>query len=774
MANDELSGGGFLHVQGTNWNGMEGESTAPGEPKPQTTEQKRRVNAAKKQWDRCQAWESNARNRYIDDLKFAEGDSYNGYQWPNAIRKSRDVDERPCLTINKARQHNLQIINDAKQHKPGVAIRPTGNGATFEAAQALEGIVRHIEYISRATQSYDLAVGFQVKAGKGWIRIATDYRNSTSLDQEIFIRGVPDPLTIYMDPDAKERDKSDARFAFVFDNIPRDMFDEMFPEYKNHPARTALDIYDGEWNTLDHIRIAEYWYKEEEPVHTVRYIGKAGKQETYELSEEDFQSAGFHEPKANGLRPIDEPGFEYRLASKTVIRRSVIVGSDEVSNDLWPGKYIPLVPVIGEETVIDGLYDCKGHTRALIDPQRMYNYWTSAAVEYGALASKSPWVAPEASIEGHESYWNTANRVNYSVLTYNHLMDDGTTEIPAPSRPPAPEQAPLYLSGMQVTAQEMMMVSGQYQAQMGEQGNERSGKAIQERQRQGDTATYHFIDGLGIAIAQVGRIVLDLIPHIYDTKRVIQILAEDGKDLTVELDPDASEAWAQELSHEGEVVKRILNPTIGDYSVQADIGPAYATKREEAFNAFTQIITQAPDLTGIIGDILLKAGDFPMADEAAERLRRMVPPQALGKGPSQAEQQLQQQLQQSQQMVQKLFDQLTTEKIKLKGKEELRDIDAYNAETKRFQAFQPLLAGGASDPNELKQLIHQLVQEALQTHLTPIIAANSASLDQGGPSLQHPPLPGAQRGRDGNWYLEHAPGQFAQITPQEQGNVGPK
>jgi hypothetical protein len=770
MANEQ-TGGGFLRVQGVNWNGMEGNASAAVETPEQTDEMKARVSEAKDLFKRCQEWESNFRNRFIDDLKFSYGDAYNGYQWPNAIRKSRDVDERPCLTINKTNQHCLQIINDARQHKPGVSIRPTGNGATFEAAQALEGIVRHIEYISRATQAYDTAVNFQVRAGKGYIRVATDWKDPGSLDQEIYIRRVVDPLTIYMDPDAKEADKSDARYAFVFDNVPREQFDTMFPEYANHPARTALDIYDGEWNTLDHIRICEYWYFNPVTKHLLRKAVVGGAPIEYEKDDDEFEAFNNHHVEQHGVSPMDDPMWEYRKATKWEVRRAIIVGSDEVQNDLWPGMYIPIVPVIGEEYVIDGLYDCHGHTRCLIDPQRMYNYWSSAAVEYGALASKSPWVAAEESIEGHETYWNTANRVNYGVLTYNHLSDDGSTELPAPQRPPAPEQAPLYLSGMQVTASEMMMVSGQYQSQMGEQSNERSGKAIQERQRQGDNATYQYIDGLGIAIAQVGRIILDLIPKIYDTKRIVQILAEDGKSFDVEIDPDAAQAWAAHQSHEGEVIRRIMNPEIGYYAVQADVGPDYGTQRQQAFDAMQSLLTESPGLTSIIGDILLKAADFPMADEAAERLRRMVPKQALGQGPSQAEQELQMQLQQATGMVQKLSQQLVTKDLALKGKDEMRDIDSYEAETKRFAALKDMLP---MDPEGLKSVIQQLVHEAMTTHpLTQVISANAAAIGQGGKPLEQPPMEGAQRGSDGHWYLQHA-GGYAKLEPmpEEKPNGG--
>ncbi|MES2367748.1 MAG: portal protein, partial [Pseudomonadota bacterium] len=148
------------------------------------------VKEAMRRFAVCATVENDCRIRFIEDIKFANGDADNLYQWDQTTRDARGygtIDERPCLTINKVRQHNLNIINDAKQNKPSVKVKPVGNGATFEAAQVYEGICRHIEYISNAQAAYDTATTFQVQGGIGWIRVTTDYPdyNDQSFDQEI-------------------------------------------------------------------------------------------------------------------------------------------------------------------------------------------------------------------------------------------------------------------------------------------------------------------------------------------------------------------------------------------------------------------------------------------------------------------------------------------------------------------------------------------------------------------------------------------------------------
>lgn len=716
------------------------------------------IREAKDRFDYASRWENQARQYFLDDIKFANADCYNGYQWPDDIRRNRDVDERPCLTINKVRQHNLQIINDCKKNKPEIKIRPTGNGATAESAEAIQALMRHIEYRSNASTAYDLATSFQVTGGIGYIRIITAYVDEKSFDQEILIRRIVDPLTVYLDPAAKEADKSDMRFAFVFDDILRDEFDSMYPEYAD--TVTEQNVVDDEhgWVRKDYIRICEYFRKVEEDDTLLAYRDPQSGQ-TLTILESVLKAA----PDLLTLVKAD-PRTRSRPVRVPTIKWHFIIGTKVVETRDWPGKYIPIVPVIGEEIVIEGLMDRKGHTRAMIDPQRMYNYWSSLAVEYGALQSKSPYIAPAEAIEGYESYWNTANKVNHSLLPFNGLSDDGTP-IPPPQRQEPPVAAPVALTGMQIAAQEFMFVSGQYQNQMGEGGPERSAKAINERVRQGETSTFHFIDNQATAIRQVGRICLDLFPHIYDTPRLMQIQANDGMDFELEIDPRAQQLFAKKLDHQGKVIGKILNPTVGMYEVQADVGPSWGTKREETFNALALVLTQAPQLTSIIGDLLLASSDFDKANEAAARLRRMVPPQALGEGPSMQEQQLMAQVQQLSRLLEKTMGQLAQDKLRLRGHAEKRDVDVANAFTQRLKVLldYKVKAGEAIAEADIDDLLKQAHDQASSTDISQIVRANTGEVqgEAGGngnavvpfAAPEAPPVPGAKRGADGHWYM---------------------
>ncbi|QBP10439.1 portal protein [Cupriavidus metallidurans] len=661
------------------------------------------VKEAQERFQRCQEIEDEFRRRFVEDVKFANGDPDNGWQWPDQIRNSRDGDNRPCLTINKTRQHNLQIINDAKKNKPSIKTLPVDGAADVEVAKILDGIVRHIEYNSHAETVYDTATESAVEGGIGYWRVITDYAHDGSFEQEIFLRRIKDAMTVYLDPDIESADGADAKFGFVFEDITKTEFEAQYPGEEAKDVNFPLDRTGNSWIDKDKIRIAEYFRK-------------AAKRDTL-----------VNHPMRGPMLLSDLPeGAEKEAlaASPDVQKRDVVVpeitwykiaGNKVIDKKPWPGRYIPLVRVVGEERFIDGKIERKGHTRNLKDAQRMYNYMSSANVEFIALQTKTPFIAAAEAIEGYESEWSRANLDNLPYLPYNAFDEQGNP-IQKPQREQPPVGAAAYLTGMQTAQQELMMASGQYQEQFGQPSNAQAGVAIQARQRQGDTATYHFIDNVARAIRYTGRILIDLIPKIYDTKRVLRIIGEDGTETFATLDPEQKQPVMMEngqpapdeKGREGLDVQLIYNPGIGRYDVTVEVGPNFETRRQEAFNALTQIMSQDRDLMKVAGDLLFKAADFPMASDVAERLHRTIPPAILGEGPSPQEQDMQQKMTQMGQMIEHLSQMLQDAR---EGKDQQEvNIKEYDAETKRLQALgQPL------DPQLVAHVATQVVMQMMET-----------------------------------------------------------
>ena len=541
---------------------------------------------------------------------------------------------------------------------------------------------------------------------------------------------------MYLDPDAKDYDKSDARFGFVFTNIPRDEYEAEHGKDTINTAPSTFDYsHNDGWNDKDHVREAEYW-RRTVANDTLHQLSDGSTLRESEMAQGELKQLLPYIVKS---RDVSQPEVEWFK----------IVGKEITERKSWPGKYIPIVPFIGEEVIIDGKMDRKGHTRAMLDAQRIDNYWSSAAVEYVALQGKSPYIAGVRATEGHTDQWNTANVVNYSVLYYNDVDDQGQP-IQPPQRVQPPMMPQAYIEGMRMARDDLMQVSGQHQAELGMPGNERSGKAIDARQRQGEQATAHYIDNQAKGIRQVGRIVLDLIPKIYTRARVIQIMAEDGSDSSVHLIPNApvahqpvnigptgqpqpltaeqAQAQTEDKSQPDPLV--IFNPAVGKYDVEADVGPNYGTRRQEAFNAFSQILAQNQASFPIVGDYWAANADFPGADQLAERLKRGLPPQYKPGPPPELmamQQHMEQQTAQFHELMQGAQQKVIALEAQLKDKGEANQIDDYKAETDRLKAV------GQIDPLALQVIVRQMVQDMLQTELHPQLqqhAANEAELQQ--------------------------------------------
>ncbi len=725
------------------------------------------IAEATARFNRVSEWESTARERYVADLKFARADSDNGYQWPNNLLRARAGDSKPCLTMNMIRQHNLQIVNEAKRNKSSIKVIGRGNGATQESANVMRQIIGHIEYQSNAQAAYETAREFQVDAGYGVVRLVTDWAGPDSFDQELFIRRIPDPLSVFFDPDALEKDKSDGSFAFVFDTLTEEEWNQHFSKYNELLGMTPLGVVtaDSDWTIKDHVRVVEYFRKVPKKDKLVSFVHQ-GTRHTVRLSK-------LHKDMHQMV--LENPATKMREVEDTEVQWFLIAGNKIIDRTTWVGKYIPLACCVGEEVVIEGQMDRKGHTRYLKDSQRMFNYHASAGVEFGALQGKTPWIAPAQAIEEFTTMWNSANRVNHSVLVYRHIDDDGSP-IPPPQKAPVPQVSPVYEQG-QINARNWMMeTSGQYGNQMGEGGNERTGRAIDRRLEQSATSVYHFQNNYAEMLRYLGKQLIDVIPKVYDTRRVKMIMADDGTEMEVEIDPTARQAYLQYENHVGEVIRRIFNPRLGQYDVGADVGPAYGSRRQETADALTLILTQAPALTGILGDLLMGSLDFDKAQEAEQRMKRMVPPQALGKGPTQAEQQLQTQVQTLHGLLAKAVQENAKQDLKLVGKTEGKAIDAYKALTGRLEALAKL---EKDDPAALQGSVEALVQEIMEGKLTPVLEANRKALADltGDTPEEAPPMQGAKKAPDGQWYLADPTreGKYLRVGPlaqQKSGSAG--
>lgn len=730
-----------------------------------TTEDEKIILEAKERFKRAKDWESTFRRLFVVDSKFAYGDSDNGFQWPDDVRRDREVNKRPALTIPIIQTHLNLIKNDARQNKPSIKISPTDNQASFNSAQIYEGLIRDIEYKSHAQDIYDDVGDDLVDGGIGYCRLEQYYPDEKSFNQALRIAPVPNALSVYLDCDIKLKDGSDAKWGFVFDETPRKEFEKEYPDIDLESVSSGISLDDNDdWVRQDYVRQAEY-YRLLFKTDTLYWVRDAQGNETTFLESEapkDFKEG------------LEEPGVDYKTREVRTkqLEWYKIAGNQIIKRDTKrKGNYIPIARAVGIEKVISGQLERKGFVRSLKDAQRMYNYSASGAIEYGALQTKTPWVGAAAAFEGNEVAWNNANLNNAAYLTFKHLDSEGNPLPPQalPQRVQPPTSASVMMEGMQTAMQQMQLITGQFAAQQGAPGNEKSGKAIQERQRQSDIATYLFVNNLAIMIRHLGRMIVDLVPHIYDTKQVLQILGMDGTQSTVQIDPNMEDPYSS-TTVEG-VEQVLFNPAVGKYEVEADIGPAFSTQRQEAYNAFVQIVSGAPELMNEIGDLMFLSADFPLANKIAERFRRKIQanaPYLLKDGvPSPQMQQMQVALTQAQGQIGELIQKLAEKNLELKDKQEDRNIRSYEAESGRLTAETNAIEKMQGMQVELHQLmltIAETLHGMRQDNGQPSGASTTEDAELGkgdgsSPLIEGndiPPFEGAIKAPDGQWHQLNA------------------
>ena len=632
---------------------------------------------------------SDSREDELDDLRFMAGSPDNQWQWPADVLATRGavqgqtINARPCLTINKLPQHVRQVTNEQRQNRPSGKVIPADDKADIAVAEIFDGMVRHIEYMSDADVAYDTACENQVTYGEGYIRILTEYCDDDTFDQDLRIGRIRNSFSVYMDPMAQDPTGADAQYVFITEDVYKKDYERMFPNAAPISTILASGVGDqnlSQWLTEDTIRIAEYFYYKTEDATLNLYPGNMSY---IEGSRED------KDMKKMGLKPV---------RSRRVERKKVMWmktnGYEALEEREWAGKWLPVVRVIGNEFEVDGQIYISGLVRNAKDAQRMYNYWTSQEAEMLALAPKAPFIGYGGQFEGYEMQWKTANTTNWPYLEVNPDVTDGMGAVlPLPQRaaPPLPQTG--LIQAKMGASDDIKSTTGQYDSSLGATSNERSGRAILAREKQGDTGTYHYVDNLARAIRHVTRQLVDLIPKIYDTERIARIVGLDGEVGMVKINPMQPEPVKEIRDMEtGIVIEKVYNPSVGKYDVVVTTGPSYMTKRQEAMDAMTQLLQANPNLWSVAGDLFIKNMDWPGAQEMAERFAKTIDPKLLestDKDP--ALQAAEQQIGALQAELDNVFGMLqnvnkSIEAQDLERKEFEATIKAYDAETKRMQA----------------------------------------------------------------------------------------
>lgn len=553
-----------------------------------------------------EADEDNRRNA-IEDLKFLH---IPGYQWDETTKKERGND-RVMYEFNKLRVTVKRIINDMRANRPAGKVRAVEDGDK-STANVLEGLIRNIWNVADGDTVIDYAAEYQVGCGMGAWRITTDYADDEAFDQTIGVDPILNPLCLYADPAAQDFLKRDAEDWFLLDKVSEETYKARWPKAQviDFDADVEFDD-DDEWKEDGKVRIGEYWWKQPYD-KTILLLSNGETVDASTVTPEQLAEAGIQVVKQREVRC-------YKILMCIASGNAILEGPTE-----WAGSQFPFVPVYGDFIVIDGKKYWSGLTRYAKDAQRSYNYSRTNAIESVALAPQAKFWATAKQAEGLTASWAEANKKNFPFQLYN-----ADPVAPGPPQRMGGADVPVALvQEMQISSEDIKAVTGIYDASLGAQSNETSGRAINARQRQGEIATFNYMDNMAKGIRRTWEILIDLAPKIYDTARTVRILGVDGaedyaKVNTFVTDPQTGEQQAlNDLSR-------------GKYDVTVTVGPSFATLRQEAAEAYGEIAARDPNVMMAAGDLVFKAMDLPYAEQIAERYQALLPPpiqQMLGKG----------------------------------------------------------------------------------------------------------------------------------------------
>ena len=582
------------------------------------------LQQAMERFDRSETSESVLREQAREDLEFA-----GGKQWEDSERVGRLG--RPTLTVNKISGSLKKVKGDQRKITPSIKVHPVDSGADPEVAKIYNGLIKNIETVSTASAIYNAAFDQAIESGFGYFRIDTDYCGDDTFDQEIKIVKIQNQFSVYIDPDCSSDTCDDADWCLIAENISKDEYDKLYPDVEAGSFPLGTQEY-SDWENEDTVRVAEYYWKE--PVEHTLYLlednttitSKEITDKGYQLETTDGVTTLVKFSEVNEDLPELDSDDEVVPSEFLIVEDKRIVHTKKV---MWAkiterailegptekaGKYIPVVLVPGEVSFVKGKKVLSSAHHQARDAQKVYNVMVSTAVEAVALAPKQPWIVTPEQIEGYEQLWNKAGSAPLPYLLYNNT---------AGSQPPTRQIGSVTDQGANqeriLAAEDIKATTGVHDAALGAPGSEISGQAIQARAIQSSIATFLFTDNLALAIAHAGKIIVDLIPYIYDTNRVLRILGADGKEDFAEINKVLIDPGTGETEVQNDL-------SVGKYDVTVSVGAPFATQKLEAVEALMGFVKIAPQYAPQLMDLIVKNMDFPDSDVVYERLQKMNQP----------------------------------------------------------------------------------------------------------------------------------------------------
>lgn len=676
------------------------------------------LDAAKKFRDDAQDYWQEIYDQGLEDKKFV---TIKGAQWEGDAIVKRKAQGKPTLEINISRAYVQQQINTMRQNRPQAKVVPVDSGADPEVAKVLEGLIKDVEESSNFEDALDTAAANQVHAAVGFYRIVTDYINEKSFNQEPRFKPVENPQAVLIDPLSKALDGSDMAKALVCEWVDKDQV------IKEH-GKDAVDDFetdaDSDWSnyTDKTVCIAEYFYKEQ--IADTLLLLNDGTIE--------FKSVLLEQVSEDELEQMIETE---RSTSRTEIKWAKVSGTKVLEKGVFPGQYIPIFPVYGEVTWVEN----KRHIFSLVhfakDPQRLFNYWKSTEAHILQKNQDEMTIVDDRGIAGFDEWRNPSSA---AYLRFKATDDEGRV-IPYPTKIGAAAPPVGILNASESAKALIPDILNMHAPQMGQEVSQQSGVAIGLLQRQSDTAQFHFQDNINKTIRHSARVLIGLFPILYDTEMVRRIIGADGESELVKLN-----AQPENQDEQSKAINGVLNDmSLGRFDIRMDTGPSFNTQREQSFTLMMQLVQSNPSLFNIVADLIIMNSPLLNSKEIAERVKMLVPPQALGKDKIDPEQ-AKAQITQLDQLVQKQVADLESLQQQLNDKNADRNIEMMKVQLQAEKDIQvaQINASSRSDVQELRGVVELLKQRIDLSNTPQNWLQQGEGVDSYAPTeIEQPPQP---------------------------------
>ena len=572
-----------------------------------------------------QKWQRN-RDEGKLNMRYLAGDP-----WSDKEKQAR-VD-RPTVCPDELNQYVNQIVNTARQNPRGVIVDPAGNGATEQLAEYRENRIRAIEYGCNASQVYVSGLQAAVERNVGFWKVSRQYISDDTDEQEILILPVPNPDTVLIDPDYKELDGSDIKWAFELDRMPMHEFKAQFPDAEK-VSFTASDWgeYASDWYGEQFILLASYWEIEQSEGK-----GKSGRV---------IQQRKVRQYLTNGVEILKEGAVQ-------------------------PGPYIPLIPVFGKELWVDYTGAAERVLLSLVslarDPQKALAYVMSSMLEDTGQIPKATFLGAVGQFETDADNWGVINKVYFPTIQYDVVVDPATGQaLPPPQRVQLTPNFQSYGVGVDICRRAIMSAMGVSPLPTAAQRpNQKSGVALSKIQSEQAVGSYHLVDAYDRAIKLTGRIINNWLALVDTDEGERPVRLADGKHKLVKINTAAA---VMEGEHEYHFP---IADDQGRYQVTISSGPSHESQREEGSEFVDTLMTNLKDLPlappqmqklMALGIRLKQLG--PLGDQMAD----VIDPPNQGAQQQQQMAQMQQQAQQQQELLAQMQGQLQELLLERQGK----------------------------------------------------------------------------------------------------------